>query len=185
MSEITGVRQTLPPTRERPGRGIDEWLSLRLPGLRRSIQAFVLRRPPQSLLRRRLVAWSTVRGFESLNRRDFELNKIVYDEDAELVFIGGSPGIGSSSYKGREAVFRAYQEWLEPWENLRRRPREVIDLGDKFVYLIEESGRGSGSGIEVSQRIANIYTMRDGLIAKHEEFTGDWNEALEYAGIKP
>lgn len=87
------------------------------------------------------------------------------------------------TFYGREETFDAYRAWLEPWGELRREPRELIDLGDRVVVLIEESGRGAGSGIEASQLIANVHTLGPrGVIVKHVEYN-NWESALDAAGV--
>jgi hypothetical protein len=183
MGERVAVRQKV-RYRDRPRRAWEERLALRFPALNRLAVQLVLRFPLESRLRRRLVAWRMARGFAALNRRDLELNKLTgYHPDAELVFPKGTSGLGRNLYRGRDEAFDAYREWLEPWEGHRRVPREIIELGDKLVVLIEESGRGSGSGIEVGRRMADIYTIHRGLIVKQEIFP-DWKSALNAVGLE-
>jgi ketosteroid isomerase-like protein len=83
---------------------------------------------------------------------------------------------------GRDGV-RAYMErWETEWENLETVPEEFIDAGESVLVTVHFSGRGRASGIEVDARLYEVYTLRDGMIVRMDEFT-ERSAALEAAGF--
>ena len=105
----------------------------------------------------------------------------MYDPGAELSFVGKFADF-DETYRGREAAFAAYGAWIDSWEDYRRAPREVIDLGDRVLILLRESGRGKGSGVPVEARLAMLLAFRRGRVVRHQEFS-DWQQALEAVGL--
>ena len=106
---------------------------------------------------------------------------VMYDPGAELRFAGRFADF-DRTYRGREAAFAAYRAWMESWEEYRREPKEIVDLGDRVLVLVRESGRGKGSGTPTEAQIAMLLTFRRGRVVKHQEFFG-WDEALETVGL--
>ena len=140
-----------------------------------------LRLRPGSRLRQLGIKRLVPLMFEALNDRDFDLlQQVAYDPDAELVFHGEVPPELARSYRGRDRAFDAYRQWIEPWEDLVRTPVEVIDAGDRILILQHELGRTSG--IELSQRVATLFTIRNRRIVRQDEYD-DWTEALEAVGL--
>jgi hypothetical protein len=84
-------------------------------------------------------------------------------------------------YEGLAAVMR---ELLESWDEIHWRPDQVHDLGgDRYLVLIEVSGRGRGSGVELDgDQIGHLVTLRDGRAERLEVYRG-WDTALEAAGL--
>jgi hypothetical protein len=54
-------------------------------------------------------------------------------------------------------------------------------LGDKFLVTTQQRGRGSGSGVAVSEPVFQLFTLRGGLVVGQEDFL-DRSKALEAAG---
>ena len=67
---------------------------------------------------------------------------------------------------------RAY--WEEMWAisgGLRIEPIEVLDVGgDRYVVVVKYGQRGKRSGVDVGRRLACLYTLRDGLVARLDLF---------------
>ncbi|MGH2983777.1 MAG: nuclear transport factor 2 family protein [Solirubrobacterales bacterium] len=63
-------------------------------------------------------------------------------------------------------------------------PREFIEAGDKVVVIGRTRATARGSGLELDNPIALVWTVRDRKLARTEAFT-DRREALEAAGLKP
>jgi ketosteroid isomerase-like protein len=69
------------------------------------------------------------------------------------------------------------------WESFRHELRELIDCGDDRVLLAGwQTGRGKGSGVEISEENFSVYTVRDGKIVSQRMFRHR-AEALEAAGL--
>ena len=58
----------------------------------------------------------------------------------------------------------------------------MIDFGVRTLVTTRQSGHGSGSGVAVSQRVFQVFTYRDGLVIRQEDFA-DRSKALEAAGL--
>jgi ketosteroid isomerase-like protein len=163
-------------------RGLGEQILLRIPRLAWWTTALVLRLPHPSFVRRRLLLTLVRRAFAAVDRGDLDLVRILlYDPAAELSFAGRFADF-EETYQGREAAFSAYGAWVDTWDDYRREPREIIDLGDRILILLRESGRGKESGVPVDAPLAMLLTFRSGRVVRHREFT-DWQHALEAAGI--
>jgi ketosteroid isomerase-like protein len=175
------------PTRVRRHRKLDEWVWSLFPRLMPLSTRTILRLPLGSRLRYRLVNYWVRRGYEIVNRRDFELALGAQHPDV-LIRYAPDPGgrippdlIGD--YHGHDGFREAWSKWLDAFEDLRVEPEEVIDLGgERLLVGIRAVGRGTGSGIEVAQRGFTLYTFRDGMVAS-QEFFFDRQLAEEAAGI--
>jgi hypothetical protein len=64
----------------------------------------------------------------------------------------------------------------------RWEPEDVLDFGDRFVVSTEQRGRGSGSGVAVTQPVFQVFTLRRELVLRQEDFL-DRPKALEAANI--
>jgi ketosteroid isomerase-like protein len=79
--------------------------------------------------------------------------------------------------------FRAVNlEWFAPWESYRQRVERSVDLGEKVLLLNRDFGRIVGSTQDVEVLVGNLYTLRDGKIARWEAFNNR-AEALEAVGL--
>lgn len=104
------------------------------------------------------------------------------DPDVELRWAEELPDV--ETYRGHEGARAAMAEWLEPWDEFRMEPLEVIDAGDAVVVRYRQTGRGTGSGAETEMEITQVYTVRDGRISRLLEFASH-DAALAAAGLSP
>jgi ketosteroid isomerase-like protein len=89
----------------------------------------------------------------------------------------------SVRYTGR-AEFRKFVEtWEEGFSSERVEAEEIIDAGDRVLVMIVHHGRGKTSGIDVSQRYAMVWTLREGRAVRADLFTTR-EEALEAIGSR-
>ena len=56
-----------------------------------------------------------------------------------------------------------------------------MDLGDRVLELHTFHSMGKKSGIEVTQKYANIFTFRDGMVSGVVGYGDDWAAALQAA----
>jgi hypothetical protein len=84
-------------------------------------------------------------------------------------------------YEGLAAVMR---ELLESLDEIQWQPREVHDLGgERYLVLVEASGRGRGSGIPLEGgEIAHIVQLRERRAERLDTYLG-WDGAREAAGL--
>jgi ketosteroid isomerase-like protein len=84
---------------------------------------------------------------------------------------------------GKDAVRAHWQDWLDTFDDLKAEPLELIDAADEqVVTVLRFGGRAKQSGVETDLTYANLYTIRDGKIARGREY---WTkeQALEAAGL--
>jgi hypothetical protein len=69
------------------------------------------------------------------------------------------------------------------WEDYRYERRELIDCGDDRVLVAgRQTGRGKGSGVEISEENFSVFSVSEGKIVKQRMFRHR-AEALEAAGL--
>lgn len=58
----------------------------------------------------------------------------------------------------------------------------MLDAGDRMIVRVRMSGRGRGSGLPTTMTYYEVYTLRDGRIARHQNFV-DADVARAAAGL--
>jgi ketosteroid isomerase-like protein len=83
--------------------------------------------------------------------------------------------------KGHEAILDHVRRWADAWEDWTVEVEDVAAVGsDQVVLFMRERGSGD-SGLKMDERHAELYTLKDGKIARRQGFS-DPNQALEAAG---
>lgn len=100
-------------------------------------------------------------------------------DDFQSVFV--FPGQARTS-TGLEGLRRNWLDWLAPWATYRTTLDELIDAGDRVVVFFRDRGRREGMDLEVDLVGAEIWTIRDGKVARIEDYA-DRREALAAAGL--
>jgi ketosteroid isomerase-like protein len=86
-------------------------------------------------------------------------------------------------YEGHEGALRLRRDIEDVWEEWSETPEQIIDAGERVVVIQTVRGRGRGSGVEVMQRGAFIYTVREAKVI-HVELYPDPQEALRAVGLE-
>jgi hypothetical protein len=121
------------------------------------------------------------RMYDAWNRGDYESALSHFDPEVEWSEPPDNPG--ARTWHGPKGVQRALATWVGAFENYRFELRELIDCGDDKVLLAGwQSGRGKGSGAEVSEENFGVYTVKDRKIVRQQMFRHR-AEALEAAGL--
>jgi ketosteroid isomerase-like protein len=85
--------------------------------------------------------------------------------------------------RGHIEFARFCDEWLEATEDYTVTVRDVTDLEDDRVFIVSDlEFKGKGTGIEVNGVSYAAVTVREGLIARIDEYSSR-NEALEALGM--
>jgi ketosteroid isomerase-like protein len=123
------------------------------------------------------------RAFEAFARGDFDYVLDRLDPDVEWQS-AGMPILGVEALHGREAVKRFFtRDLFEGFDRFRSEPLTFEDLGGDFVLvMVRYIGRGESSGIEMDQRFAALYQLRDGKVVTMRDYSTR-AEAPEAAGL--
>ncbi len=108
-------------------------------------------------------------------RGDYEAALPAFAPDVEVV-------TSLERFHGPAGVVVEAKRWEEIWSDYRFEVEDIIDSGDKVVLLYFQVGKAKGSGVEVEERAAWVYTLREGKIALVEMFQ-DRATALRAAGV--
>jgi ketosteroid isomerase-like protein len=119
------------------------------------------------------------RMWKAFLENDFQTALSSYDPEVE--WDGTNLPDGQVS-RGLDAIVEHLARWSEMWESWNVEVERVIDAGgDHVVAIFRETGRSS-SGLDMDERHAELYRVRDGRIVRRQGFS-DPNEALEAAGL--
>jgi ketosteroid isomerase-like protein len=85
--------------------------------------------------------------------------------------------------QGHDAVRASLARWKAEWDDYSVVPEEFVDRGDRVVVSVCLRGRGRGSGVDITARFYDVYTVRDRKIVRMDQFT-ERSEALEAVGLR-
>jgi ketosteroid isomerase-like protein len=87
------------------------------------------------------------------------------------------------TFRGHLETARAWDDFL-PWaEDYRPKLEEVAGLGDDHVFaVVGLVGKGKNSGMRMDARFYDVFTVREMLIVRIEEYVSR-REAFEAAGL--
>lgn len=108
-------------------------------------------------------------------------NAIVDRLDPEVVW---KPQFGPAddAYRGPDGIRRALDEVVEGFDEWRLTVEDIVEVAEGRLLVTSSShARGKGSGVSIDQRVFTVVTLRDGKVARMEDFT-DRGQALEAAG---
>jgi hypothetical protein len=120
-------------------------------------------------------SWSTEERRRAIEER--------WHSDLVLIQSFEMPGT-AGEFHGYEGLAAVMRELLESWDEIHWRPDQVHELGrDRYLVLIEVSGRGRGSGVVLDgDRIGHLVTLRDARAERLEVYRG-WDTAREAASV--
>jgi ketosteroid isomerase-like protein len=119
-------------------------------------------------------------GYEAVNRGDWAAAFRDVHPDFELKT--ADRVLNPGTYRGVDAATRFFEDLLEPFDRVTIEPQEFVESGDRIVVMLLTRFRPRGSSAEVQNRIAHLWTMRDGKAARCEIFP-EREKALEAAGL--
>jgi ketosteroid isomerase-like protein len=119
-------------------------------------------------------------GYEAMARGDFDAVLALMDPEVEM---HDRPEIPDPrTYRGHEGVLTALGQNFETFDDVELLPEEIFDAGDRIVVFIRLRGRGRVSGVPVEDRLAHLWTLRDGKAMSLQVYS-DRAEALRVAGL--
>jgi ketosteroid isomerase-like protein len=179
--EVVSQRLTL---RASGRRRLLERLYLRFPGFGERTARAVLRLPPTSPIRRRMVGLMVSWALEAANREDFEAAFALLPAGYVTVTPPELAGLGlEASYRGREGRLTLQRAWMRDLGEFQQDAEGVIDTGDRIVVLGQMMGAGLGSGANFESEVAYVITVGEGRLVREQLFRSH-AEALEAAGLR-
>jgi hypothetical protein len=89
----------------------------------------------------------------------------------EATTLGSGLGTGiDEHYRGHDGLLRYLGEWLEPFAEYHVDNLEYLGMGDCVLVPSRQWGVGGGSGVRVEIALTTLYELRDGLIARIEQY---------------
>ena len=100
-----------------------------------------------------------------------------FDLDCEY-----SPVEEASTICGHEALIRWIERWLDAWDEAWDEVDEITASGGRVLAATRVHGRGRHSGMVISQRLFDVFEIRDRRVLRISEYL-DRGQALEAAGL--
>jgi ketosteroid isomerase-like protein len=86
-------------------------------------------------------------------------------------------------YRGLDGMLRLFGEVRDVWEEWHVIPERFLDAGDRVVVIETVRARGRGSGVELDNQAAAVWTLRHGRVTSVR--TGvEIDEALKIVGME-
>jgi ketosteroid isomerase-like protein len=104
----------------------------------------------------------------------------LFDRDCEVIFSPEVPEPGP--FHGRAELRGWVEGFLAAWDSHYAEVVETIEVGDSVLVMLHLVGRGVGSGIELDETDAHVFTFRGRRITRWRNFN-ERHEALEAAGF--
>jgi ketosteroid isomerase-like protein len=120
-------------------------------------------------------------GTAAFNGGDLESWLGFFDAEIEWHDLPTLPGAGV--HRGKAALRRRVEDWLETWGEPRVDIEEIRSVGDRVVARIQYTGIGKASGARTAPLTATqVAEYRNGRVLRSWQFV-DHAEALEAAGL--
>jgi SnoaL-like domain len=185
MSEpnVEVVRQPF-AVKARSRRGVEERVYMRFPSVVAFATRALWRLSPRSRPRRALLLRVAQTGFDALKSWRFrvELHALPptrrVHNPPSFVALGFDP-----VYRGREGRSEFQRGWTAEWGEMRFEPEEMLDLGDRVLFVGRVKGSGISSGAGFESDWAVLLTISAGRVIREQPFF-DRREALEAAGCR-
>jgi ketosteroid isomerase-like protein len=115
--------------------------------------------------------------------RDRDAPALVELCDPNIEFRSAFAAAGGRTYRGHEDVPRYLDDIDATFEDWHSEDEQTIDAGtDRVVLIYRIVGEARGSGIPIDQRIAILWTLRDGKLLLGVVYLQP-DDALEAAGL--
>jgi ketosteroid isomerase-like protein len=73
--------------------------------------------------------------------------------------------------RGHDALAAGFRDWFDAFDEFTIHPEDFIADGDRVLVPVRQRARGKGSGVEVEQRFFQLFTLRDGMVFRFEEYS--------------
>jgi ketosteroid isomerase-like protein len=87
------------------------------------------------------------------------------------------------TYRGHDGIRRYFDSFQDAMDDISFAPEEFWDAGESVVALVRLTAKGRQTAITVEQRIAQVWTVRDGQAVSLQTYPS-LAEALDAAGLE-
>ena len=122
---------------------------------------------------------------EAFNRGDFSAAIDALDEDVEwqVPDVAALDAPVSGLLRGKREMIENFRQWFEAWDSYRFEVTEIrAGRGGGVFVAGVQTGRGRGSGLDVTLPTFHVVTVREGKVARMRSFAKR-EDALEAAGL--
>jgi uncharacterized protein len=110
-------------------------------------------------------------GFEAFARGG--IDAVVPTLDSEIEVHTPAEMANTGTYYGHEAYLAWMERWVESWEDYEVEVVNIEPIGERHVIVeIHQRARGTGSGVEVEMRNANMFEIRAGKVVRFHVYPG-------------
>ena len=116
------------------------------------------------------------RGYEAFNRGDIQTLLALFDPRVEVhLSADGRQVLGSqfsAVYSGLDGFMEFLGQLQAGWQQWSWEPEEFIDAGeDRVLVMVRMRAKAKGGGgADVDQPMAQVCTMQDGRLVRHETY---------------
>jgi ketosteroid isomerase-like protein len=103
------------------------------------------------------------RAYEAFAARDLETLGAIAIADFELDMTDRV--LNPATYRGEQGVRQFFAEIDELWESMDMKVERLVERDDQVLALLEVDIKGRGSGLVLQDRIAQLWTVREGKLA--------------------
>ncbi len=120
-------------------------------------------------------------AFEAFNSEDVDRIVAVTAADFEGV-VPPELSAEPDTYRGHSGIRRYFESFQEVMDDIRFELDEFWEAGESVVAVVRLTAKGRQTEIAVEQRLAQVWTVRDGKIRRAYAYTS-LAEAFEAAGL--
>jgi ketosteroid isomerase-like protein len=107
-------------------------------------------------------------GYEAWSRRDYDALLGLLPKEFEFVPVVQAPDM--PAFSGREGIEEFWESLLSTWKSFVFFPQSYEPLGDQVLVEVRVRAKARASGIELEERWAHLYTLRDGEFVRMQAF---------------
>ena len=101
----------------------------------------------------------------------------------EIEFAYSSDFPDPTVFTGLDGLAEGWRRWLREWDDVRVAAERFVDLGERVLVEIVLTGSGKGSGAQMREGGANLWTFRDDGKAVRLEIFAQRDSARRAAGL--
>jgi ketosteroid isomerase-like protein len=104
------------------------------------------------------------RAYAAFAVRDFEALSAIADPDFELDLTDRV--LNPATYRGEQGLRQFFAEVDELWESMDMKVDRLVERDEEVLALLAVDIKGRGSGLVLEDRIAQIWTAREGKLVR-------------------